>query len=301
MGNATAIPKQELELSFEPSNWLNVVSYLHILETLDFNRLGIELQPVVNSFWEYNPQVWPYFTFFDPSKERFIGTYNFLGNKQIPEHPDWVVLPERAKLVVKENISIQQLFEAISSQALLYWIPEPREYLFYYLPVLFKEGVDQRKLNEQLNDILDDPALAKNSRIISTTVIDKQREQKIKVEFVVTKFVGWQFVRPLSVKYNGAKFEHYVKDPANGNVYLANSTNIGTIKRDYCTVCTKSEVFWACDQLMHEFMSHFPRRMLINEEMGLHLRLRWNKRFTGQRWVEGEFAVFEPDYTTFLE
>jgi hypothetical protein len=301
MRNTVAIPKQEVELSFTPNDWLNVVSYLKLSKVLDFNHLDVEFQPVTNSFWEYNPHVWLHMTSFQPPKERVTAIYSFLDNKQVPQHPDWIVLPEKVKLVVKQDISIQQLFEAISPYNLMYWLPDSRGDLFHLLPVLFREGTDQRRLQAKLNDILDSPAVAENSRIISTTVVDNRLGQKIKLEFIVTEFAGWQFVRLLSMKYNGAKFEHYVKDQANGNVYSADSTYLGSLKRDYYIVFTKSELFWACDQLMYEFMHHSPRRTLINEDMALHLRIYWHYRFHGQRKLNGEFAVFEPDYTTFIE
>jgi hypothetical protein len=159
--------------------------------------------------------------------------------------------------------------------------------------------VEQRKLQEQLNDLLDNPQL--ESKTISTTIVGNEPGQKIKLEFVITEFAGWQFVRLLSIKYGKARFEHYVKAPVSGNVYSPNSTSIGTLKRDYYIAFTKSEVFWACEELMYDFLHYSPRRTLINKDMGLHLKIHWHQHFQGQRKLEGQFDVFEPDYTTFID
>lgn len=300
MGNDAVVPKQEVEIAFTPSNWeRNVVNYIKFLKTYDLERLGIEMVPLTERYWEFNPSV--------IHRERRHRTYyNFVGKNPVAKHEGWVVLPEKAKLVVKDNITIQRMLEGLDDIKLVFQFPDQDKY-YYYFPLFFRHVLDGNMFRRQLNEILDSlPPEACTT--ISRTLTDRFNDQSVEFEFIATDFAGWTFVRLAAIKYNGARFEHWIKSPGNTNVYQVNSENVGLLREDYMHF-TKGSPNAICNSHIDDFTMR--KRTVINKEMALHLHAgfyeveekfeRAPNIFEVRYIFKLALDVVEPDYTMFLE
>jgi hypothetical protein len=232
-------------------------------------------------------------------KNRVREYYNLLGNEPTPRRKDWIALPEKAKLVVKEDITIQRMFEGLKASAFpttIHLIPDTnREY--YYFQRLFRNVPNQRIFKKRLTKTLDSPSIAETSTRISIPAIEKETGQKVEFEFITTEFAGWKFVRLLSVKYDSARFECYVKRPDGRNVYPRDDPNIDLLKNSLIAF-TESSVSVSALWLIHELYLG-TENILINEEMALRLSL---ERFEpADEMILAWFKTLERDYTIFLE
>jgi hypothetical protein len=292
MGNDVVVPKQEVILSFEPKSRANVTNYVKLVKAYNLGRLGIEVVPLVDRYWEFSP-------FVDCCKKAYKKEHDFLGSKPTPRREDWIVLPEKAKLVVKDDITIQRMFEELKatfSVKMANSVPDTnREY--YLFQRLFRNVLNQKMFKKKLLKILDSPPIAENSTTTSLPVLDIRAQQEVEFEFIVTAFATWRFVRLLSVRYNNIRFEHYVKKPDGRNVYSRDEPNIELLKNSLIAFngfSTLASIVWLIGELFRG-----TENILINEDMALRLSL---EQF-GPPWPVdlAEFKTIEVDYTMFLE
>jgi hypothetical protein len=293
MGNNVVVPKQQVPLSFKPIDWLNVVNYIKLLKAYNLEFLGIELVPLNDRYWEFNPFVTHY-------RRRRSECYNFLGSNPTAQHEGWIALPEMAKIVVKNDITVERLFQGLRADNFLtkiHSVPDiDREY--YYFQRLFQNVPNQKTFKKKLSKILDAPPVSETSTTISIPVFEKKTGQKVQFEFTVTELATWKFVRIAGVEYNGSRFKYWVDMPGGINIYSTNHKSIDLLK-NYLIGFTESSVTGTAFWLMQRFMHVGTERVFLNEEMALHLCL---ERFEIEDNVAlVEFKTIEPDYTTFLE
>jgi hypothetical protein len=291
MGRRIIVPQQTVELSFTPEHVENVAAYMRLYKAYNMGQLGIEIEPLVNRFWEYSQfYVW--------GEEESQEKYNFLGERQTPTRRDWVVLPERARLTVKHDITAQKILEALLPLERWYEIPD--EWGDYYrFPRLFKNVAKQKIFKNEVIRLLDSPLLLDSTKTTTYTLSSEQPGHELEFEFLITTFKAWNFVRLSAVTWNGNRFEHWIRKPDGRMVYPEKSKNIGVLKEHLPIVFTTSELFIAFYVLISRLIYLQGPITLINKDMGLYVHTDILDRY--HLTIRAEFQKIEPDYTTFLE
>jgi hypothetical protein len=288
------VPRQELILKFEPEQSGPTFNFLWLYQTYNLDHLGIEVEPLVDRYWEYNPEWIIDDTLFDEG-------HNFLGSEPTPMHEGWVVLPERGKLIAKRSITLQRMFEALLLQHFeTYPVPDNNAE-YYIFPYLFKDVSGESVFAKQVIDTLNKPSVSKNSTTVSFTVFGTKRGQRLELEFIVTSFAGWKFFRAAAIEYNGKRFEYCLSEPGETNVYKIDSPLVQPLK-DCCVVFARSIEATAFEEFIYNFAGR-TIRTLINEDMALHIRAQGREavRSPGGPGLRVEFGQFQPDYTMFLD
>lgn len=295
MRNNIVVPKQRVSKRFDTKHEVSVVTYIRLVKDYDLEQLGIELNPLSSKYWEYDPS--SYYT------KDFYLNYTFLGENPTPRHEDWIVLPEEAELIVKEDITIERMLDALRNDYNPWFVPNARlDVGFYHLPRLFKNVMTEEELKIELLRILDDPALLERSKTIFFPVFNEDTNEEIRFEVVLTPYRKWRFARIIAVEYNGARFEHYLKRPGDTNVYKMDSNDVELLKNsliDFRILPSSDE--WLAEQLICHFIDGPTPQVLINQEMGLRLQAKWVSYLPKVSEVSAKFSVLEMDYTTFME
>jgi hypothetical protein len=302
MGNGIIVPKQEVVLELEPKQFgstftrsaLVTANLLWFYQTYNLDHLGIELEPLVDRYWEYHPNWFLDETLFDEGR-------NFLGADPTPTHEDWIVLPERAKLIVKRSITLQRMFEALLLEDFEAHPVPDRNAEYYIFPHLFKNVLEESELEKEVINTLNKPSVSKNSTTVPLTVLGTRHDERLRFEFIVTTFAGWKFFRVAAVEYNGNRFEYCLSKPGETNVYKIDSPLVQPLK-DCCVVFARSIQATAFEEFIYNFAGR-TIRTLINEDMALHIRSQGSEavKYHDETELQVKFRQFQPDYTMFLE
>jgi hypothetical protein len=291
------VPKQRVDMAFVPECRKNITNYAKLHTTYNLKFLGIEIEPINDRYWEYDVER----ILLEGS---FEGSYRFLGNKSIAHHYGWLVLPERAKVFVRKNITIQELFEALQLDGdSVHWVPDfDNEY--YHFPLLFEKVASKGKFKRKLAKILDSSSFAKASSTVSIQMLGRQPGQKVIFEFIVTDFADWTFIRLASIEHQGAKFQYRVKRPNRAGIYKPNSRDVELLKHSLI-VFTRSDLPMAAYNLLERLLdigNLKPREcVFVNEDLGLRLALDSDTIYFDGKILDVKFRNLQFDYTTFLD
>ena len=298
MRKDVVVPKQTLVKKLDPRFEMTVSSFIRLERDYDLQKLGIELRPLVQKYWAYDPHCAYNINFLDIE-------YEFLGDDPTPENKDWIVLPAKAEIVVKEDITIERMLETLRVDDEAWSVPNERmDDGFYHFRFLFKNVMSEQRLASELAQLLDDPAFLKSSNRLSLSVINADTDEEIRFEVIVTPYGKWKFARIVAVEYNGSKFEHYLKRPGNTNVYRASSKCIQRLRKSLIVFdhVSASDIALSEDVVKYFIDTPTPQA-LINREMALRISSKHNTIgiYTSKSQYLAEFKVFEIDYTTFID
>jgi hypothetical protein len=297
MERYVVVPKQRVDMAFVPECRRNIINYAKLHTTYNLKFLGIEIEPINDRYWEYDVER-------ILSEDSFENPYRFLGNKSIAHHYGWLVLPERAKLFVRENVTVRKLFEALQLDGdSVHWVPDlAKEY--YHFPLLFDKAASNSQLKRKLNKILDKRSLTKISNKISIQMLGRQPGQKVMFEFIVTDFADWTFIRLSSVEHQGVKFQYGVKRPSRAGIYKPNSKDVEMLKHSLIAF-TRSDPTTAAYNLLERLLdieNPKPREcVFVNEDLGLRLALDSDTIYFDGKILDVKFRNLQFDYTTFLD
>jgi hypothetical protein len=294
MKNGIVVPKQEKEVRFDLDNWENVGKFRWLCLTFNLEQF-LEIEPLSTKFVVYDEHAGKYL---GPGS---VNDYERLKSKLmrgLVSDVEYIVLPEAARLIVKHDVTIEQFFDAMIEDG---WFPAAEHWARSRLEALFENVAGPTSFKEELLARLESPPALDTEKRTTVSVIGEQPGQELELELLVTKLFGWDFIRLLSIKYNDSKFEHLLLEPANKNVYQANSKHVGLLSKDYFAAFTRSDISHATDKLIKGFLQAPIERIIINEDMVLRLKARRLAKHNGQPVFSAYFEVFEPDYTIFLE
>jgi hypothetical protein len=305
MGSSVVVPKQRVIKKFHPRHEMNVAAYVRLERHYDLKQLGIEFIPVSDRYWEYDEHTAYRINYLDLD-------YIFLGDDPTPQHDDWIVLPEKAELVVKEDITIERMLDALivggdedRGNDEPWFVPNVRsDDGFYHFKWLFKNVMSEQRLKKELIQKLDDPALLSLSKTISFPVFDEDTDEEIRFEVTITPYGKWQFARIVAIRYDNSRFEHCLKKSSNRNVYKPGSKSIELLKNNLLAFSdSKSSDEWLAERLICNFLVAPNVQTLLNQEIALRLQADhfWVNSFAKDLEAVAEFEVFEIDYTTFIE
>jgi hypothetical protein len=220
-----------------------------------------------------------------------------------PEYynPDKMVLPERAKLIVKEDITVEKLFANLSKDIGPYqtlMVPDFDEEYYLFRP-MFSKVANKDNFRKQVNRMLDSlPA-----ETIIYELKDRISQETAMLELLVQNYSGWTFVRAAALQYKGLRFEHILRNPTGANVYPEDSKAVEPL-RERCIAFRPT----LTDQMLRWFIIRFlwpefngeSTITFINEECTLNFSVRATWGEHKERVFEVRF-VTEMDYTTFLD
>jgi hypothetical protein len=276
---------------------MNAAAYIGLEKHYNLKQLGIEFRPTSNRYWEYDRHTALHISYLDLDY--------FSLDDEVPQDDQWVELPNKAELVVKEDITIERMLEALNPDDEAWFVPNVRtDDGFYLFRWLFKNVMSEERLKKELAKILDDPALLELSKRISYPVFNEDTDEEIRFEIDVTPYGKWAFARIAAIEYNGSRFEHCLKKPSDTNVYKASSKNIELLKDNLIAFASSdSSSEWLAERIVYNFVVTPIPQVLINQEMALQLQAGWRTVYFVPKTLEAvaKFKVFETDYTIFME
>ncbi len=293
MRKEVIIPKQEVEVIFNHNYLRTVERYLKIMRLFDLQGLGIEMQPLSDVRLAFDRFL---------NARKAIWGVDYLVVKD-PEyyHPHKVVLPERAKLSIKEDITVEKLFANLNKDLGPYWalmVPDFDEEYYLFRP-MFSKVANKDSFKKQVSNVLDTlPA-----EVVIYELKDRISLESAMLELLVQNYLGWVFVRAAALQYRDSRFEYVLKNPNDANVYSKESKAIEPL-RNRCIAFRPT----LTDQMFRQFITRFLWPELngasittfINEECKLDFSARATFEGNKERVFEVRF-VTETDYTTFLE
>jgi hypothetical protein len=294
MENDVVVPKQEREVCFDSDNWENAKKLKRICSFFKLQEI-VEIEPISEKFVVYDEHIEKYLG--PGSKSDFEKLKTKWLNGLISD-VEYVTLPEVARLIVKNDITIEQFFENLNYDN---WFPALEYFAKGSLDELFENVMQSASFKEELLARIEGPTALNSAKTITATVVGEQPGQELELELLVTKLFGWNFVRLASVKYNTSKFEYFLNNPTGKNIYRANSTDVGSLRRDFCLAFARGHTFPVVYGFIKHFLQFYDQQIIINEEMILRLKARYLDKQTNQLVFNASFKVFEPDYTVFLE
>jgi hypothetical protein len=288
VGRTVVIPKQQANVLFDAENAERFVWLARKFKLQDI----LEIEPDSDKFRvfdTYNMEFKRYASReeYEASKEKFM--------TGLTSKVEYIVLPEAARLIVKDNITVRRFFENFIGSA------------YKGIPILmyefhrFFQTVTGDKLEESLRKVLKQQ---EPSQIIQTALFDEETQDEVGLEIVITELFGWTFVRLSAVEYNGSRFEHYVEKSDGRNIYRANSRNVKKIVDRSDIIIEKDWHFYMAERLLGGFFNLFDFQTLylfINNEMALWLKFRMVGTNFVNETFNVRFEILEPDYTIFLE
>jgi hypothetical protein len=293
MGKEVLIPKQEAELSFHPRNARTVEHYLRASRIFNLQGLGIEIQPLSETRWVY-------YCFYTFEETPWPVNKSILA---IPEHanPDKVVLPEKAKLVVKADITVEKLLANLSKN-----IGPNRPLLvsnfdevYHSFQLMFSKTASKDNFKRQASKILDTlPA-----ETVTYKIVDSATNETAIVELLVQNYLEWTFIRAAALQYKDSRFEYVLKNPTKANVYSKQSKAVEPIRERYIAFSSK-----ITDEGLRYFVSKFfwpesyglTKIKFINEQCTLNFSVQETVGSSTERQLAARI-ITESDYTTFLE
>jgi hypothetical protein len=275
---------------------MNAAAYIGLEKHYyDLKRLGIKFRPLSDKHWIYDKRTGWHISYVEPEDD------------DAAEQPDnWIALPDKAELVVEQDITVELMLDVLRRNNAEPWlVPNDRVgNEFYHFKFLFRNVMSEDRLRKELAERLNNPALLDQSKIVFFPVYKENTDEEIRFEVVITPYGKWKFARIVAVEYNGSRFEHYLKKPANTNVYKARSRNLELLK-DHLIAFADLEASdeWLVERLVYYFIILPTLQTIINQEMTLRFQSNWSlvKFAPKTREAIANFNVFEIDYTTFIE